>query len=138
MKIYIDENMPHQLAKALNTLQQVLNKKERTQLEVLSIKEVFGVGAKDEKWIPIAGKQKAIVITQDYHIQTTRHQRDLCEQYNLGMLYIKPPSKNGFAFWDMAKLLVKRWDEVRKIIKKDKPPFAYRCTSRTTFEKLEK
>lgn len=137
MKVYIDENLPAQLARALNLLQSVLNIKERTDIEVLSIKDVFGSGVKDEEWIPMTGKEEGIVITQDFHIQTTRHQRDLCKEYKLGMLYIKPPSKNGFAFWEMTKLLVIRWDEVKRIIRKDKPPFAYRCTSKKKFEKLE-
>jgi len=57
IKVYVDENMPHQLAEALNTLQQPLNFKEKTQIEVLSIKKVFGQGAKDEDWIPLVGKE---------------------------------------------------------------------------------
>ena len=137
MKVYIDENIPAHIARALNLLQTALNKKERTAIEVLSIKDVFYSGVKDEEWIPKTGKEESIVITQDFHIQTTRHQRDLCKEYNLGMLYIKPPSKNGFSFWDMTKLIVKRWDEVKTIIKKDNPPFSYRCTSKRKFEKLE-
>ncbi len=98
IKVYVDENMPHQLAEVLNTLQQPLNFKEKTQIEVLSIKKVFGQGAKDEDWIPLVGKGGGVIITQDYNIQTTRHQRDLCEKHGLGMLYIKPPSKNGLSY----------------------------------------
>ena len=137
MKVYIDENMPRQLAHALNILQEVLNAKEGTRIEILSIPEVFGEGAKDEEWIPKAGKEKAYVITQDYRIQTTRHQRDLCVQHGIGMFYIKPPSKNGLSFWEMTKLLIDRWEEIRKIIKKNQPPFAYRCTLRNKFERMQ-
>lgn len=137
MKIYIDENMPPQLARALNILQEVTNRREGTNHEVLSVVDVFGTGVKDEDWIPKAGGEKAAIITQDYHIQTTRHQRDLCNQYGLGMFYIRPPSRNGFTFGDMTKLLVKRWDEILKILKKDNPPFSYRCTSKAGFKKLE-
>lgn len=137
MKIYIDENLPVKLANALNILQKVLNKKEGLDIEVVSIKEAFYSGVKDEEWVIKTGKEKAIVITQDFHLQRIRHQRDLCKEYNLGMLFVHPPSKNGFSFWEMTKLLIKRWEEILRIIKKDTPPFAYRCTSRTKFEKLE-
>jgi hypothetical protein len=137
-KVYIDENMPHQLAEALNILQQPLNFKESIQIEVCSIKKVFGQGAKDEDWIPLVGKEGGIIITQDYNIQTTRHQRDLCEANGLGMLYIKPPAKNGLSYWQMAQFIVTRWEEIKKIISKNKPPFAFRSTVKSKkFEKID-
>jgi PIN like domain len=45
--------------------------------EVLSIKEVFGKGIKDEDWIPQVGKLHGVVITQDKNIHRTKPQRDL-------------------------------------------------------------
>jgi hypothetical protein len=127
MKVYLDENMPHQLAEALNIIQEALNHQEGTNIEVTSISKEFGTGAKDEEWIPkITG---SIVITQDYRIQRSRHQRDLYEKHQLGMVYIKPPSKNGLSFWDMTQLIIKRWDEIRKLAVKKKFPFAVVCSS---------
>lgn len=136
MKIYIDENMPKQLANSLNILQQALNLQNSTNYEVLSIKEVFGKGAQDEDWIPLAGKEGAVVITQDFRIQTTRHQRDLYQASGLGILFIKAP-KNGLSFWDMTTFLINKWPEILKILKKNKPPFAFRGTQRTRFSRLE-
>ena len=63
LKIYIDENMPPQLAESLNILQKALNVKNNTEVEVLSIMKEFGRGAKDEEWIPKLGNVKAVVIT---------------------------------------------------------------------------
>lgn len=83
MIIYVDENMSPYLAKGLDLLQQPLNVKLREAIEVKSIRATFGQGAKDEDWIPIAGKEGACVITQDYNIRRTRHQRELCEDYGL-------------------------------------------------------
>jgi hypothetical protein len=75
MIIYIDENMPPTLAEGLNILQEPENIRSGILVEVKSIKTVFGKGIKDEDWIPLAGKQEACIITQDYNIQRTRHQK---------------------------------------------------------------
>lgn len=136
MKVYIDENMPSQLADSLNILQQVLNVKNGTSIEVLSIKQVFKQGAKDEDWIPVIGQQGGAVITQDYRIQTTRHQRDLCKKHGMGVFFISAP-KNGLSFWDMTMLLINRWEEILQLIRKNNTPFAFRCTQRKKFENLE-
>lgn len=135
-KIYIDENMPSQLAQALNLLQQPLNTKERFPLEVLSIKEVFGEGAKDEDWIPKVGSENAYVITQDNRIQSQKHQRELYLESGVGIFFLNPPSKGGFSYWDMTQKLIEEWDKIKTIIRKENPPFAYRATSKKSFEKM--
>lgn len=134
IKIYIDENFAPQLANGLDIFQQHLNLKEKIKIEVLSIKEVFGQGVQDEDWIPIAGKEKAFIITQDLRIQTTRHQNELYKKYGLGVFFFKPPS-NGYSFWEMVEQIIKRWPEIKKKIK-NKTPFAYRCTNKSSFKEL--
>ena len=107
IRVYIDENFAQQLANGLNVFQEHLNHKEKFNFEVLSIKEVFGQGALDEDWIPIAGKEKAIVITQDLRIQLTKHQNELYKQHGLGVFFFKPPS-DGYSFWEMVEQVIKR------------------------------
>ena len=43
---------------------------------------------------------------------------------------IRHPSKNGFSYWDMLKLMVKHWQEITKIAVREKRPFAYKITAR--------
>jgi hypothetical protein len=136
MIIYIDENMPPALAEGLNLLQKPENVRAGIEIEVKSIKATFGKGCKDEEWIPIAGEEGACVITQDYNIQRTRHQKALCEEHKLGMFFLRPPSKAGFSYWQMVELLVKEWQEIVKIVRKEKRPFAYSCSSRKPLEKI--
>lgn len=136
-KIYIDENMPPQLAHALNILQQALNTKENVQIEVLSIKDVFGQGALDEEWIPKVGAENGIVITQDFRIQSQRHQRELYMNSGVGILFLNPPSKGGFGYWEMVKKLIHEWEDIKKIVRKNKAPFAFRATSKKSFEKMD-
>ena len=131
-KIYIDENFSPYLAEGFDVFQKHLNSNERAQFEVLSIKKEFGKGAKDEDWIPNVGKQGGIVITQDLHIHTTRHQNELYKKHNLGVFFFKPPS-TGYTFWEMVEKLVKYWPEIKKKAS-DKRPFAYRISPK----KIEK
>lgn len=134
-KIYIDENFAPQLAEALNVIQQHLNKTEKFKFEVLGIKAEFGQGALDEDWIKKVGEESGIVITQDLRIQTARHQYELYKQFGLGVFFFKPPS-TGYSFWEMLEQLIKRWPEIKKL-SRTKPPFAFRCTNKKSFEPLD-
>lgn len=136
-KIYIDENLPPRLARGLNELVQPFNKKQALDIQVLSIKDVFHEGAKDEDWIPLVGEEHGIVITQDFRIQTQKHQKELYTKSGVGILFLNPPSNSGFTYWEMVKQLVNRWEEITQIIKKNKPPFAFRCNAKTKFVKMQ-
>jgi hypothetical protein len=136
-KIFIDENLPPQIARGLNILQQPQNKKDEMNVEVLSIKDFFGEGAKDEDWIPKVGNLRGVVITQDYRIQSLKHQRELYKQHGVGILFFSPPSNSGFAYWEMVKQIINRWEKIKIIVKKNKPPFAFRCSSRSEFENID-
>jgi hypothetical protein len=136
IKIYIDENLPRQLATGLNELQQPQNLRDGIDIQVLSIKDVYGQGEKDEAWIPKVGREKGIVITQDFRIQTQKHQKELYKKNGVGILFLNPPAKGGFMYWEMVKQLVNRWTEIKHIVQHNKTPFAFRCSSRTKFEKM--
>ena len=135
--IFIDENMPPQIARGLQLLQLPQNSKDGMNINVLSIKDKFGEGAKDEEWIPEVGKLKGIVITQDYRIQSLKHQRELYKEHGVGILFFSPPSKNGFSYWEMVKQIINRWDKIKAIIKKEKTPFAFRCSAKTEFQNID-
>lgn len=135
--IYIDENLPRQLAKGLNELQEPQNARDQLDIHIFSIKDVYGEGEKDEDWIPKVGKEKGIVITQDFRIQTQKHQKELYKKHGIGILFLHPPAKGGFMYWDMVKQLVNRWVEIKHIIQHNKTPFAFRCTAKTKFEKMD-
>lgn len=136
MIIYVDENISPYLSRGFNILQTPENVKISEPIEVRSIKDEFGTGAKDEDWIPIAGERNSCVLTQDYNISRIAHQKALCEKYGLGMFYFRPPSKNGFLYWDMLKLMVKHWPSITRISIRESRPFAFKVTSRGDLEKM--
>lgn len=128
MKFFIDENIAPQIAKALTILQQPLNNGEA--VEIRNIKDEYGQGADDEEWIPEVGKVKGIVLTQDSNIYRTRQQRQLYEHHNVGVIFLKPPSKTGYRYWDLVRKIVDMWPEIKKVSRKSQRPFAYRTTPR--------
>lgn len=137
MKIYLDENMSPNLCHGLQSFQKTLNTELRTPIEVLSIEEKFGRGAQDEEWIPVVGKDKGMAITWDFNLIRTRHQRTLCEQYGVGLVIIRPPSKKvGMRFWEQVKLLVKYWEDVIKVASKRSGHFHFELKSTSGLKEL--
>jgi len=130
MKIYIDENMPAQLAEGLA----ILEKPNNEGVEVYSIQKEYGRGILDEDWIPQVGQVNGIVITQDFKMQRIKTQYNLLKTYKLGMFYLTPPGGRGYTYWEMVERIIINWVEIKNLIKKNKPPFAFRITSR----KIEK
>jgi hypothetical protein len=131
MTIYLDENLPPQLAEGLDKLQEPLNKRNGTSYSIKSVKFVFGQGVKDEEWIPIAGKERAIAITRDFRIQTTRHQKELCKSFGLRVFFFAEPSQ-GTPYWQIVKTLIDKWESILKEIEKNEKPFALRFTMRSS------
>ena len=130
MIIYIDENISYHIAHALNALQIPRNNSLSEPIEIKATVDVFGRGAKDEDWLPQAGAEGACVITQDINIHRIRHQRDLCEIHQLGMFFLKPPSKSGFSYWDLVMIILKHWPEMEQKALREKRAFFYRVTAK--------
>ncbi|RPI16394.1 MAG: hypothetical protein EHM58_12050 [Ignavibacteriae bacterium] len=89
--IYLDENLSEYVADALNSL----NKGYFEDFMVMSTKEKFGKGAKDEIIIPEIGKEKSILITKDFRIQRDNLQNELYKKHRLGFFsqYTKKSSQ---------------------------------------------
>lgn len=128
MKYYFDENFPPQIAKALQILQ---SPKMEENVEVLNISDVFGKGASDEEWIPEIALQEGTVVTQDLNIHQTRNQRELYRSHKLGVVFLKPPSKRGYSYWELVEKIFASWFEIKKTTNTAKRPFAYIIRARS-------
>ena len=104
IEIYIDENLSEYVADALNSL----NKGHFTNVVVYSTKIIFGKGEADENIIPTIGKSHGILITKDITIHKTRLQYQLCEQFKLGIFFLKM-QKGLDKHWEIVKLLINSW-----------------------------
>lgn len=94
--------------------------------------------AKDKKMkiiIPAIGNSDGIMITKDLNINRTRLQYQLCEQYMLGIFFLKIP-KGLDRHWEIIKLLINSWEEILDKIAKEKKPFGYEIPLRGKMRKL--
>ena len=130
-EIYLDENLSEYVADALNSL----NKGYFREINVYSTKTKFGKGVPDEEIIPAIGKVKGILITKDTNIHRTRMQYQLCESYKLGVFFLKP-SKGMDKHWEIVKMLLQNWEEIIRIIQKERLPFGYEIPTRGKMRKL--
>ena len=112
-----DEELFTTLASRLSRLDKQITEKEKTK---------FAEKA-DGKSVSQVAKE----------FQTQRHQKELYISSGVGILFLNPPSKVGFPYWEMVKQLINRWEEIKTIVKKNQTPFAFRCTPRTKFEKMD-
>ena len=123
-KVLIDENLSEYFADGLNKIQFPLH----NELEITSIAKEFYKGIKDEDWIPKLGAKSGIFITQDLNITKSRHQAGLLLNYHLGAFFLKVPK--NYKYWDKVSLLIDKWQEIVKVIEKNKRPFAFEITPR--------
>jgi hypothetical protein len=119
------------VADALNSL----NKGYFKNILVYSTKIKFGKGQPDEIVIPSIGNSQGIMITKDLNIHKTRFQYQLCEQYGIGIFFLKM-QKGMDKHWEIVKLLINSWEEMLNIISKDKRPFGYEIPIRGRMKKL--
>lgn len=122
IKVLVDENLSEHLAEGLNAIQRPMD----NGIEVVSMKNTFGKGIKDEDWIPKWGISNGIFLTADINISRTRHLADLLNQNDFGAFFLKVPNKTSY--WARVVVLIKHWPEITQIIGTKKKPFAYTIT----------
>ncbi|MEM6893432.1 MAG: hypothetical protein AAF554_07035 [Bacteroidota bacterium] len=118
------KNLPRQFAKAFNIIQTHLNKTEKKEILVFSMKDI-DEGASDIDWFNALKNENAIILTLDRNIQRHKHEKKAYEENGIGIIFFKQP-KGGISFWNSFKHLVKHWEEIKSICRKEKLPFAYR------------
>ncbi len=131
IEIYLDENLSEYVADALN----FLNKGYFKDVQVYSTKIKFGKGQKDEIIIPTIGNSNGIMITKDLNIHRTRLQYQLCEQYKIGIFFLKMP-KGLDKHWEIVKLLINSWEGILDKTTKEKKPFGYEIPLKGKMRKL--
>lgn len=132
MRIYFDENFSPSLVAGMQKFQ---DGRKSEAFTVHSVKDEFGEGAPDEKWIPGIASGHGCVITQDLNINRTRAQWDLCRRNKIGIFFFKPP-KRGWNYWTIVELIVASWSRIKAIAKDEQRPFGYVIDARGKFNNL--
>ena len=97
MLFYFDENLPHQLAEALNCLDK--------DNEIKSVKNDYQ-GIKDNNLIENLAKNNAILITKDKKMKKYNAERELLIQYKLRVLFYESTVND---YWGIVVLFIKNW-----------------------------
>lgn len=101
IEVYLDENLSEYVADALNSL----NKGYFKEVIVYSTKTRLGKGKPDEIIIPAIANRKGILITKDLNIHRTRLQYQLCQDFKIGIFFLKM-QKGLDKHWEIVKLLI--------------------------------
>ena len=122
INVLVDENLSEHLAEGLNAIQKPM----KNGIEVVSMKNIFGKGIKDEDWIPKWGIKNGIFLTADINISRTRHLAELMKQNDFEVFFLKVPNKTSY--WAIVVVLIKHWPKITLIIGTKKKLFAYLIT----------
>ena len=122
MRIYFDENFSPALVAGLKAFQEG---RPSEGVTVCSVIEEFDRGAVDEIWIPGIASRHGIAITQDLNINRTRAQWELCRSNKIGIIFIKPPKKDGWGYWPIIQFIVKLWPELKTQAAQAPKPFGF-------------
>lgn len=132
MVIYVDEGISPYLPKALDVLE---DRERLNKIAVKSLQDTFFKGIKDADLIPKIGKQKAIWLTRDKRILQRSIELQLILENDIGVIILRPGKRAKH--WDMVKIVINAWEEIREIAK-EKKPFAYRLHHNSKLEKVER
>jgi len=115
--IFLDENMPPMIAHALQAL-------AKPAITIYDEPDGLAPGMADEDWMPIVGKKGWAVLTKDSTILRNRLQTNLFIQHRLLGLFIKDAKKHHLTGWDLAKLVINRFDDIEDTARTMQPPMA--------------
>lgn len=131
MVFYFDENISQHICYALNALEQ------RDGLnECVYIPDIFGRGEEDEVILETLSQNEGIYVTQDYDFRKITMKYELSKQLNIGLIQYKPPSK-GYDFWEITKVFIKYWPDLKASSAKLNKPFFLRFRNRTGVEQVQ-
>src|SRR6185312_9396123 len=111
--IFLDRSIPKSVAEALKMV--------RTG-DVMWLEDRYPHNAKDEEWIPDAGRAGWLVIARDKKIRTRSWQRELIRRHGVGCFIINQTTRDPTR-WEYLKLLAKTLDEMERLHAERARPF---------------
>jgi len=116
--IFFDENMPPMIARALQAL-------GKPAVTIYDNPEGIRRGMTDTEWMPIVGRKGWAVLTKDSRILRNQLETDLFIGHKLLGFFIKDTKKHHLTGWDLAKLVISRFDDIEDAARTMQPPMAF-------------
>jgi hypothetical protein len=123
MDFYLDENLPHVIAEALDILE-----KHYKIHRVFSTELIWSKGIKDDSLIVKLKEANGIWITHDLKLKTRVNEFYLMKEEGITVFIISLPS--GYDFTVMYRTIIYRWEEIKQICIKNEQPFICRLLIR--------
>ena len=126
MRIFFDENLPEDVAEALN----LLCKSRYPDIEIISTKKAFGCGISDEDLIPLIANEKGILVSFDKGFTRKAVNYTQCTEQKVSIISVQLP-KGLNCYWEIVKTLIKYWEKIMQEINSLTPPYCLKVTPRS-------
>ena len=126
MFFLFDENVPYKFVQGLALIEE---SNHRSPIKVkLSHPRLLGnEGASDQDQIKIAGKHDGIIVSFDKDFKHIKSYYPLYKEHNVGIVFLKL-SKDESNYWGIVKLVISRWEELKRLLIDHEKPFAYQVS----------
>lgn len=135
MLILFDENFPKKIAEGLNLIESS-NKDTILKCTITHPYLLDKGGTEDNDWIKYAGRRNAIIMTFDKDFKDIKTKGRFYHEHKVGVFFFKF-EKNEKMYWQIVKLFVNNFEEMKKIIVEVERPFVYRITAKGKPERYE-
>ena len=115
MKFLFDNDLPHSLATALRGLNQPVQ-------HVRDIPEL-GAASPDDLNLSYCARRNFFLVTRDRAIMRTPQYRAIIKEEGIGVFFVDAGKARQLGAWEIAKLLIKAWDDIQRYASDHKPPF---------------
>ena len=126
MYFLFDENVPHKFVQGLALIEES-NHKSQIKVKLSHPRLIENEGASDEEQIQIAGKNDGIIISFDKDFKHIKSYYPLYKKHKVGIVFLKL-SKEESNYWGIVKLVVNKWEELKRLLKDHEKPFAYQVS----------
>jgi len=110
-----DNNLPAPLAEALRLLsKRVSHVRELSEL---------GASAPDDLILDYAVRWDYIVVTRDTAMRREPHFQALLKAKKVGVVFVRTGAARQMQAWEIAKLIVKAWDDIERFAAAHPRPF---------------
>lgn len=119
----MDENIPKNVAMALDLIQSSLNEKYKENIKVTHIQLLGMRGLQDEKWVQkLDNDDENILITIDKDFKNNPGLRLICRERKISVILIINKGKNS-TVWEITLRLFNKWEELKTLSTKIAKPF---------------
>lgn len=122
MDFYFDENLPIRVAKAINELEY------GTEHNVYHTAVEFEKGILDPDLYPLIKKRNGILITNDLKMLSRKNEYELLRSLGITTFIMSIPM--GSPFEVKYKTIINKWEEIKKICRRNNHPFMCRIKMR--------